>query len=249
MDFLPASDPLRERVGRFLTTDWNIVLSAKDSNAPGATKALTALCENYWYPLYVYVRRRGYSEHDARDLIQEFFWRLLDKAFLDSVDPARGRFRSFLLGAINHFLAKEWARAHRQKRGGEFTLVSFDEDVEERYRAEAANPRTPERAYERRWALQLIESTMKKLAVEATAAGKERLFEELMPLISGDETDRTYAQVAEGCEMTEAAVKMAALRLRKRYGELLRAQIASTVSHPDEVEDEIRFLFAAVRSG
>jgi RNA polymerase sigma-70 factor (ECF subfamily) len=231
----------------FATTHWSVVLEAASGNASEAKAALEQLCRTYWYPLYAYVRRRGYSPEDAQDLTQEFFMRLLQSSFLSRAERARGKFRSFLLGALEHFLAKEWRRAHRQKRGGGRTLVSLDEAApEDRYRLEPVDEVTAEKLYNRSWAMTLLEQTLSALHREWTEAGKGKLFEELKATLEGDRPDRPYADVAARTGMGEGAVRMAAHRLRQRYGELLRERIAQTVASPAEVDAEIQFLFTAL---
>ena len=228
----------------FATTHWTLVLTAQRPDSSLAFDALSQLCQTYWYPLYVYVRRRGYDAHDGQDLTQEFFARLLQKDFLGSVDRDKGKFRSFLLASMNHFLAKEWKRANRQKRGGGGVIVSLDDDsAEHRYRQEPATDLTADKLFERRWAMTLLEGAMSQLRQEFLDGGKRSLFEELKVFISGTRTEEGYAGVAPRVNLTEGAVKVAVHRLRKRYGEILRAEIAQTVSSPEEVEEEIRHLF------
>ncbi|MBI2946618.1 MAG: sigma-70 family RNA polymerase sigma factor [Verrucomicrobia bacterium] len=209
-----------------------------------AAGALEQLCRTYWYPLYAYVRRQGRDPHEAQDLTQEFFARLLAAKSLQLVDRSKGKFRSFLLASLNHFLAKEWNRAHRQKRGGGRVILSLDDDTaEQRYLREPADPMTADKLFERRWALTLLEGALSRLRQEFLDAGKESLFEELKFFISGGRTEEGYAGVTLRLNLTEGAVKVAVHRLRKRYGEILRAEIAQTVSSPEEVEEEIRYLF------
>lgn len=231
----------------FATTHWSVVLEATSADSSEARAALEQLCQTYWYPLYAYVRRRGYGPEDAQDLTQEFFLRLLQSSFLSRAERARGKFRSFLLAALEHFLAKEWRRAHRQKRGGGRPLVSLDEAApEKRYQLEPVEEATAEKLYNRSWALTLLEHTLSALQQEWTEAGKGKLFEELKATLEGDRPERPYADVAARLDMGEGAVRMAAHRLRQRYGELLRERIAQTVASPEEVDAEIRFLFAAL---
>jgi len=233
--------------GVFPTTHWSVVVEAGRVHSPHAGTALEHLCRSYWYPLYAYVRRRGHGVEDAQDLTQEFFMRLLQSPFLSRADRAKGKFRSFLLGALEHFLAKEWRRTHRQKRGGGKQFVSLEEGLaEERYRADPAEELTAERLYNQSWALTLLEQTMSALRLEWGAAGKGRLFEELKATLEGEGPGRPDAGVAARMGMGEGAVRMAAHRLRQRYGEMLRAQIAQTVGRPEEIDEEIRFLFAAL---
>jgi RNA polymerase sigma-70 factor (ECF subfamily) len=233
---------------RFPSTRWSLVAAAGRGEAPGAPEALAVLCRAYWYPLYAYARRRLVSADDAQDLTQEFFARLLEKDYLQAADPRRGKFRSFLLAAFKHFLAKEHKRAAAQKRGGDRRLLPLDfQDGERRYHHEPADPITPETLYERRWALTLLEQALARLRQEFAGAGKGHLFEALKGTLSGDGTTEPYARIGQDLGLSEQAVKTAVHRLRRRYQELLRAEVAQTVASPEEVEDELRDLFAAVR--
>src|SRR5262245_29304758 len=233
---------------RFASTRWSLVAAAGRGETPEAREALAVLCQAYWYPLYAYARRRLPSADDAQDLTQEFFARLLEKDYLQAADPRRGKFRSFLLTAFKHFLAKEHERAAAQKRGGGRRPLPLDfQDGERRYRHEPADPSTPETVYERRWALTLLEQTLARLRQEFASAGKEPLFEALKGTLTGDGTGEPYARIGQELGASETAVKTAAHRLRRRYQEMLRAAVAQTVASPEEVEDELRDLFTAVR--
>lgn len=218
-----------------------MVVSAGDSRSPQAGRSLAILCENYWFPLYAFVRRAGHSAEDAQDLTQEFFVRLLDKRFLAAADRQKGRFRTFLLTAVKRFLANEYDRATAKKRGGGQTIVPL-EDLEARYAQEPADTLTPERIFERQWALALLDQVLARLQAEMTAGGKAALFDALKGHLTGSSTDG-HAATAGRLGMTEGAVKTAAHRLRRRYRELLREEIAQTVASPDEIEEEIRYLF------
>jgi RNA polymerase sigma factor (sigma-70 family) len=229
----------------FATTHWSLVLEARSEGSPGAGDALERLCRAYWYPLYAYVRRKGYSPHDAEDLTQEFFGRLLRGSFLTTVEQRKGKFRSFLVASLEHFLVKEWVRRHRQKRGGGKIIVSLDEEMEQRYVLEPADPRTPQRVYERRWAMTLLDQAMKRLGEECTN-GKAALFDRVKGLLARDASEQGYEALAAELQMTEGALRVAVHRLRHRYGTLLREEIALTVSSPAEVDEEIRYLFAAL---
>lgn len=232
---------------QFTTTHWSVVLAARDDTSPAADDALARLCHGYWYPLYAYVRRKGYAVEDAQDLTQEFFARLLAKNYLGTVDRQKGKFRSFLLASLEHFLAKEWTRAHRLKRGGQQIILSWDGcDPEERYRLEPPDDRTAERTYERRWALTVLEQAMTTLASEYSVAGKEHLFQELKPFISGDDDAVAYPELAVRLEMSEGALRVAAHRLRQRYGESVRTEIAKLVQRPEDIEEELRHLLASL---
>ena len=233
----------------FTTTQWTVVVQAGGSSSPGAMSALTELCRAYWYPIYAFVRRKGHSPHDAQDLTQEFFARLIEKNSVSTADRNKGRFRTFLLGALDHFLAKEWRDARRLKRGGGRTLLSLDDaSAEERYRLEPADPATPERLFERRWALTLLEHSLDRLGRECEAGGKRRLFESVKGLLAGERAPGGYPVLAKELGMSEGALMTAVHRLRRRYGNLLRDEIARTVSGPDEIEAELRQLFAALGS-
>ena len=232
----------------FRTTHWSVVLAAADDKSRAADEALETLCQAYWYPLYAYVRRKGHSPEDAKDLTQEFFARVLARGTLGAADRARGRFRSFLLGTLEHFLAREWARNHRQKRGGGHALLSLDDTAEDRYRIEPSHDLTPERIFERRYALALLERTLSRLREECESEGKGALFDQLKGTLAGEAAEKPHARIAEALGLTEGAVRVAAHRLRKRYGELLRDEVGQTVSMPLEVEDEIRWLLTALRS-
>jgi RNA polymerase sigma factor (sigma-70 family) len=235
------------RAVSFAETHWSLVLRAREEDLPRAQQALAELCQTYWYPLYAFVRRLGYQVHDAQDLTQDFFVAFLEKDFLQSVDQEKGRFRSFLLVALKHFLANDRARSRTVKRGGRFTFVSLDDvTAEGRYRAELANPVTPERLFERSWAMTVLGEALKDLRHEYEGAGQQPLFEALQPLLNGEEDAPVYADVALRLKMTEGAVKMAALRLRRRFREQLRAQVARTVQRRKDVEEELRSLLAAL---
>ena len=231
----------------FATTHWSVVLTAQRSDSTHAQAALSKLCQTYWYPLYAFVRRQGHRPHDAQDLTQEFFARLLAKNYLADVGREKGKFRSFLLTALKHFLANEWDRARAVKRGGGQVFLSLDE-IESRYRLEPADSVTAERIYERRWALTLLEQVMKRLRAEHAQAGKAEFYEQLKGCLTVEKVAASYADLAARLHMTEGAIKVAIHRLRQRYREVLRDEIAQTVSSPAEVEEEIRHLFAALGS-
>jgi DNA-directed RNA polymerase specialized sigma24 family protein len=231
----------------FRTTHWSAVLAVGDGSSPEAMQALAELCRTYWYPLYAYVRRKGHEVADAQDLTQEFFARFLEKNYFGLADRRKGKFRSFLLASLEHFLAKEWNRAHRLKRGGGQTIIRWDHcDAEERYRLEPADEATPERIYERRWALTVLEQAMAALEAEYTAAGKKHLYEQLRVFISGEDDPAAYTDLAMGLQMSEGAVRVAAHRLRQRYAEAVRLELAKLVQKPEEIEAELRHLFAAL---
>jgi RNA polymerase sigma factor (sigma-70 family) len=243
--------PLPPRADRFATTHWSMVVRAGRGHTPGATRALALLCENYWFPLYAFVRRSGHATDEAQDLTQAFFAELLAKDVLAVADPQRGKFRSFLQASLKHFLANEQRRQAAQKRGGRQSVLSLDfQSGEERYRClEPADHLTPERLYERRWALALLDLVLARLRAEFSAAEKLPLFERLKPFLAGHPHGLSYQAVAADLGMTEGAVKVAVHRLRRRYRDLLKEEIAQTVAGPDEFNDELRDLWAALASG
>jgi RNA polymerase sigma-70 factor (ECF subfamily) len=233
---------------QFATTHWSLILAARDRAEPGADDALGSLCRQYWYPLYAYVRRRGHNADEAHDLTQEFFARLLEKDILADVDRGKGKFRSFLLATCNHFLANEYDRARARKRGGGRRMFSLDAaDAEGRYLAEPADGLTPEKLFERRWALALLQLVMMRLRDEFESKAKGRLFDRLRGFLVGDK-GTGYRAAADELGLSEGAVKVAVHRLRQRYRQLLHQEIVRTVAAPEEVEEEVRSLFAAVAS-
>jgi len=214
-----------------------------------AGDALADLCATYWYPLYAFVRRRGFRPDEAADLTQSFFASLLERGSLGDADRSRGRFRNFLLGALDHFLANEWRREQAQKRGGGRDALPFDFDAgEQRFLREPVDELTPERAFERRWAFTLLDQVLNRLRDEYVHAGKPELFDHLHDCLLGDASAVSHAAIGERLGMTAGAVKIAAHRLRRRCRDLLRAEIAQTVASPEEVEDELRELFESVRA-
>jgi DNA-directed RNA polymerase specialized sigma24 family protein len=231
----------------FATTHWSVVLAAADTKSPHGKDALEKLCRTYWYPLYAYVRRKGYDAHHAQDLTQEFFARLLARNYLSVADRNRGKFRSFLLGSLEHFLAREWTKAHAQKRGGGQAVISLDEtNPENRYLLEPAHELTAEKIYDRRWATTLLGQAMSRLREECVASQKGDLFGKVEGFLSGEKGETSYADVAAALKMSEGAVKVAVHRLRKRYGELVRAEIAQTVATAEEIDEELHYLFTAL---
>jgi len=220
------------------------VLAAGRKDSAQAREALSGLCETYWYPLYAFVRRRGYSPEDAQDLTQEFFSQLLTHNWVARADPRKGRFRSFLLMAMNRFLANERDKLHAQKRGGRMRFVPLALDTAEtRYCHEPADTGTPEQAFDREWALILLEGVLKHLRANYEAEGKDALFDALKGCLIGSREGQPYAKIAAGLGMTEGAVRVAVCRLRERYREQLKARIAQTVASPAEVNAEVRHLF------
>lgn len=225
-------------------------MSAGGPRSSEAGRALATLCENYWFPLYAFVRRAGYSAEDAQDLTQEFFLRLLTKNYLAVADPQRGRFRSFLLGAMKHFLANQVRRQRAQKRGGQQPVISLDfHSGEDRYtQIEPIDTLTPERLYEKRWAMTLLDLVLGRLRDEFHAAGKLELFDALKQFLAGETTTAAYRDVADQLGMTEGAVKVAVHRLRRRYRKLLKEEIARTIDGAETLEDELGDLLASLSS-
>jgi RNA polymerase sigma-70 factor (ECF subfamily) len=225
------------------------VLAARTSGSSLAREALEQLCRAYWYPLYAFVRRRGVGPHEAEDLTQAFFAHLLETEALKTVAREKGRFRSFLLSALTNFLNNEWDKQRTLKRGGQCQLISWDDvQAEELYRREPVDRVTPERLFERRWAVTMVDQVLSRLKQEYRTKGKLDLFEMLQPHLTQEATPGFYAAAAARLTMTDGAVKVALHRLRRRFGELLRSQIAHTVASPEQVDEEIRYLFAVIAS-
>ena len=235
--------------GRFVTTHWSLVLRAGQADPAALAEALHQLYQAYWFPLYSFIRRQGRTPHEAEDLTQSFFARLLEKNFVADARQERGRFRSFLLTALKHFLANEWDREHAQKRGGFHTTVEIDQAMAEaRLDAELKTELPPETLFDRQWALLLLERTMTQLREEYVDSGRTKLFEHLGACLTRAESAGSYAEIARELKLTEASVKQAAYRLRFRYREILRAEIGRTVSTPQEIDEEMRFLFTCFGS-
>jgi RNA polymerase sigma factor (sigma-70 family) len=232
---------------RFPTTRWTLVVAAGDPHRKEARSALVSLCENYWYPLYAYLRRRGYPADQAQDLTQDFFVRVLEGRYLDHAEPEKGRFRSFLLTSLKFFVADTGDRQRAIKRGGGAVVSVEFSSGEERYRREPAHDETPERIFERRWALAVLDRVVERLRNEFVQHGRPEHFQRLKVFLLG-QSDAPYAALAREMNTSEGALKVAIHRLRKRYRELFRQEIADTVADPAEVESELRFL-AAVLTG
>jgi RNA polymerase sigma factor (sigma-70 family) len=231
----------------FTTTHWTVVLTAGQRESQHADEALEKLCRGYWYPVYVFLRRSGLMMHDAEDLTQAFFERVLSKDYLRAVDRTKGKFRSYLLAMLRHFLANHRRDARTQKRGGSTQFVSLDADsLDEVERSPAVADLSAEKSFDRQWAMTLLEQVISTLRAEYQATGKGALFERLKIFLTGEKAGMNYVELAADLNTTEAALKMTISRLRKRYGELLRTEIARTVSSPEETEDELRALFAAL---
>lgn len=231
----------------FNTTRWSLVLAAGHKSSPDADAALAELYERYWFPVYAYIRRRVVDAHQAEDLTQEFLCRLNEKNTWAVADPARGRFRSFLLTAAKNFLASEWKREAAQKRGGGARTLPLDFAWgESRLSRHPADTNTPEAEFDRRWALALLERVLSRLEAESSASGKGGQFGVLKQFLAGGRGQTSLAEAAAELNMSEGAIKTAAHRLRRRYRELLREEIAHTVASPEEVDDEIRSLFDAL---
>ncbi len=229
----------------FPTTRWTLVIAAADRKREESRLALASLCENYWYPLYAYVRRRGYPADQAQDLTQEFLTRILEGHYLDRADPDKGRFRSFILTSLKFFLADDGDRNRAQKRGSGRVLSLEMSSGDERYRCEPAHHETPERVFDRRWALSVLDAVIEKLRDEFVRSGRPEQFDRLKVYLL-DQADSSYAAAARELGMSEGALKVAVHRLRKRYRDLFRREIAETVADPAEVESELRFLVTAL---
>ena len=238
MDTLPGPS-------QFLATRWSLVVAAGDPHRKEARSALVSLCESYWYPLYAYLRRRGYSSDQAQDLTQEFFVRVIEGRYLDRAEPEKGRFRAFLLTSLKFFVADEEDRRRAHKRGGGMVVPLEFSSGEERYQREPAHDETPERIYERRWALSVLDRVVEKLRNEFVQHGRPDHFERLKVFLLG-QSDAPYAALAREMNTTEGALKVAIHRLRKRYRELFRQEIADTVADPSAVESELRHLVAVL---
>ncbi|MGO4884358.1 MAG: RNA polymerase sigma factor [Bryobacteraceae bacterium] len=230
---------------QFPATRWSLVVAAGDPQRKEARSALVFLCENYWYPLYAYLRRRGYPADQAQDLTQDFFMRLLEGRYLDRADPEKGRFRSFLLTSLKFFVADEADRHRAHKRGGGVLVPLGFSSGEERYQREPAHDETPERIFERRWALSMLDRVVERLRNEFVQHGRPEHFERLKVFLLG-QSDAPYAGLAREMNTSEGALKVAIHRLRKRYRDLFRQEIADTVADPAAVESELRYLAAVL---
>ena len=245
--YSPSPSSSGARQSAFVTTHWSVVLTA-GHDTTHARAALEKLCQTYWYPLYAHVRRRGHSPADAQDLTQAFFLRLLEQRSLARVDPERGRFRAFMLGALNYFLISEWRKARTGRRGGGRPLLSLDwAAAERRFDLEPADPATPERAFDRQWATALLDEVLRQLENEYRHEGKSELFQALKQTLAGAREAQPYTRLAGELGMTGGAVAVAVHRLCKRYRALLQSEIANTVSSPEEVREEMNYLFSTIK--
>ena len=243
----PSPDTPSPQVGWFATTHWSVVLAAGQAASPEAEAALEKLCRAYWYPLYAYIRRQGHSPHDAQDLTQGFFARLLEKNWAGVADREKGKFRSFLLTALNHFLGDQRDQANALKRGGGKVIISLDEQTAEgRLSMEPATDLSPEKEYEKLWAVTVLQQALSHLREETDKTGRGQMFEGLKPFLEGETRPGDYAAVAAKLGMTANSAAVTVHRLRQRYRELVRAEIANTVASAEEIEDELRHLFAVL---
>lgn len=233
--------------GQFATTRWSVILAAGDSASAQHEPALGTLCQTYWFPLYAYLRRRGYDTHEAEDYTQGFFAGILERKGLKRADPKYGKFRSFLLASLKNFLADEWDRSQAQKRGGDKKVLSLDFDAAAgRYAREPAHHISPEKLFERSWALTVLTRAMDRLKAESTVSDKQRIFDCLKVYLTAEKDAGSYRDVAAKLDMSEGAVKVAVHRLRRQYRELVRDEIAQTVTTEAQVDEEIRDMFAAL---
>lgn len=231
----------------FVTTRWTVVLAAGHKSSPDSDQALADLCQAYWFPLYAYVRRRCRSREDAEDLTQAFFEKFLAKNYLEGLSAERGKFRAFLLASLKHFLANEWDKLGSQKRGGGVQHLSLDwREADERFQLEPPDHTSPDRLFDREWALRLLEQVIERLQAECVADGRAGLFDQARGYLMLSEETIPYADAARALGMEEGAVRVAVHRLRKRYRQLLRDEIAQTVHDPAQVREELRSLQAAL---
>jgi len=234
-----------QRNGQFLTTHWSLVARAGESDSPAAREALEKLCRGYWYPIYAEVRRRGFAAHDAQDFTQEFFATLLRRNSFAAARQDKGRFRSYLLGALGYFLTDQWHKQRAEKRGGGMEVLSLDaaEEGERRFSEEPATQLTPEKVFDSRWALTLLDRAFARLRDEYSTQKKAALFEALKGFLAAEASEGGYAAPAAQLDITPSHVAVAVHRLRQRFRELVRAEVAETVANPGDVDDEMRQLF------
>jgi RNA polymerase sigma-70 factor (ECF subfamily) len=243
------SNPTSERITPgdvFATTHWTVVLAAGRTSTPQADLALEELCRTYWFPLYAYVRRRGHTKEDAEDLTQAFFARFLEKNYLEGLNAERGRFRAFLLASLKHFLANEWDKSRRQKRGGQATHLSLDwQTADTQFQLAAAAEPSPDKAFDREWAVALLGKVITRLNAQCEGEGHGKQFAELRVFLTAGKRTQSHAEAARKLGLEETAVRVAVHRLRKRYRQLLRDEIAQTLADPAQVDEEMRALFKA----
>lgn len=239
---------LPDPTGDFATTHWSVVLNAGGEDSSQALVAIEKLARAYWYPLYAYVRRKGHDAHTAEDLTQEFFARVISRSFFARADRAKGRFRSWLLGAMNHFLAHEWEKARTQKRGGGTKLIPLDEaQTNERYKRHLAVETAPEKVFDQQWALTLLERAATRLRATYIADGRPEVYDCLKVFVSGGGAPPSYGEAAVQLGLSESAVKSAIHRLRQRFHELVREEVAQTVCTATDLDDELRYLLTVIR--
>ena len=244
-----ASQPSRLRSPAFPTTQWSVVVDAAHTDPERVRQALEKLCQRYWYPIYSFVRQREHDHHHAEDLTQSFFYFVLTQQVFSRAAPERGRFRTFVLAALKNFLLNEYDKTLRQKRGGKHQIISLDEKLaEEFFRNEPADQATPEKHFERTWAVMLVRRVFDQLRDEFLERGKAGVFAALQPYLTGETSAGDYERLAKTLGMEDGAVKVALHRARRRFGELLRHEIAHTVTGPEEIEAELRQLLAAISS-
>lgn len=250
LTLMPVSDLSHDSAefnnGSFRTTQWSVVLAAGGPEEDGSAQAMEELCRRYWFPIYAFIRRQGHPVADAQDLTQGFFAHILEREMIASARQEKGRFRSFMLGALKNFLRYEVRKQSTLKRGGGTAMIPMAEDLEERYQREFADGATPETLYLRSWVHSLMSSALDQLRSEFDRAGKPALFQKLSPFLSGASEETSHRELASLLGISVGAVTTSIYRMRQRYGELLRSQIAATVTGPEEVEDEITFLFSVI---
>lgn len=244
-----ANANLKTRSDRFRTTQWGLVAAASCQGTPDGQRALATLCQQYWFPLYAFVRHQGYPVQEAEDLTQAFFTMILETNALSNAHPQRGKFRSFLLCAMNRFLVNDWMRVKTQKRGGGVEIVSLDaEDGEMRLAADSRNGQSPESYFDRQWAITVLNLALEALRVEYEKTGRDKVFAGLQPVLAGDESELDYQRMGRELNMSHSALRVAIHRMRERYARLIRKQIAQTLDSEDGVDAELCYLFNALRA-
>jgi RNA polymerase sigma-70 factor (ECF subfamily) len=242
--------PDNDAPSRFVTTHWSEVLAAGDGDSAEARPALARLCRSYWFPIYAFIRKRGYSPEGAQDLTQQFFANFLEKNYVARAARERGRFRAFLMSSVQNFLHNEYHRLQAQKRGGGKAWLSLDQTrAEERYKIEPVEESDPAKAFEQRWAATLLDNVLTRLRTEFAQGDRGGLFEALQAHLWGDSDSVPYGNLAQQYELSIGNIKVIAYRLRQRYRDILREEIAHTVAQPGEVDEEIRYLMRVVSQG